>query len=234
VRLLKDRMRKEELSLSEFLPVLAKRGIDRVPGTAVFMTGQPDSIPTALMHNLKHNKVLHQRNVIVCIDSVESPRVPEAARSDVRKVTDDFTVVHVRFGFMEEPDVPRALMRRRLGLNLNPLDTSYYLSRRALRPATHSEMPRWQSRLFIWLTRHASDASRYFRIPTDRAVEIVRYGPGGHEGTANITSCPWRSGPLIFSRSRARLVLLSLVPSARAPPASPRRPHVEPPEASRD
>jgi KUP system potassium uptake protein len=172
VRLLKDRMRKEELSLSEFLPVLAKRGIDRVPGTAVFMTGQPDSIPTALMHNLKHNKVLHQRNVIVCIDSVESPRVPEAARSDVRKVTDDFTVVHVRFGFMEEPDVPRALMRRRLGLNLNPLDTSYYLSRRALRPATHSEMPRWQSRLFIWLTRHASDASRYFRIPTDRAVEI--------------------------------------------------------------
>jgi KUP system potassium uptake protein len=172
VTVLKARMRKQELTLSAFLPTLIKRGPKRVPGTAVFMTAQPDTIPTALMHNLKHNKILHQRNVIVCIDPVDSPRVVEGERSTALKLADNFTVVHLRFGFMEEPDIPRALMRRRLGLDLNPMETSYYLSRRSLRQASKSEMPRWQSRLFIWLARHASDASLYFRIPMDRAVEI--------------------------------------------------------------
>ncbi|MEQ1715911.1 MAG: potassium transporter Kup [Hyphomicrobium sp.] len=171
-RLLKARTRREELPLAEYLPVLMKSVPERVPGTAVFMTGQPDAIPAALMHNLKHNKVLHQRNIIVCIETAESPRIAESERGTVRKVSETFTVVRLRFGFMEEPDVPRALMRRRLGLDINPMDTSYYLSRRALRPATRSQMPQWQSRLFVWLARHGSDASQYFKIPTDRAIEV--------------------------------------------------------------
>ncbi len=170
--LLKQKLRREELAVEEYLPILCSKSLEKVPGTAVFLTGLPNAIPTAMMHNLKHNKILHKRNIFVCIKPADTPRVSEADRGDVRKVADGFYVVTLRFGYMEEPDVPRALLRRRLGLDLNPLETSYYLSRRALRPATRSELPHWQSRLFIWLARHASDASRYFRIPTDRAIEI--------------------------------------------------------------
>lgn len=172
VTLLKRKTRREELAVADFWPGLEKKIKDRVPGTAVFLTGQPDAIPVALMHNLKHNKVLHARNLIVCIEAADTPRVTESERSSLQRISDNLSVVRLRFGYMEEPDVPRALMRRRLGLNLNELETSYYLSRRALRPATRSELPGWQSRAFIFLARHASDASRYFRIPTDRAIEI--------------------------------------------------------------
>jgi KUP system potassium uptake protein len=170
--LLKEKLRREELSVEQYLPLLRKKSPEQVPGTAVFLTGQPDAIPTAMMHNLKHNKILHKRNIFVCIKPADTPRVAEDRRGDVRKIADGFYVVTLRFGYMEEPDVPRALHRRRLGLDLNPLETSYYLSRRALGPATRSDLQRWQGRLFIWLARHASDASRYFKIPTDRAIEI--------------------------------------------------------------
>lgn len=172
VSLLKQKTRREELSVSEFWPVIEKKTKDRVPGTAVFLTAQPDAIPVALMHNIKHNRVLHARNIIVCIEPADTPRLAENERSSLRRVSDNLSIVRLRFGYMEEPDVPRALMRRRLGLDLNPLDTSYYLSRRTLRPATRSDLSPWRVRLFIFLARHASDASRYFRIPTDRAVEI--------------------------------------------------------------
>ncbi|MGL4396998.1 MAG: potassium transporter Kup, partial [Hyphomicrobium sp.] len=172
VVLLKQASRREELSFADYLPVLAKMAPARISGTAIFLTAQPDAIPTALMHNLKHNRVLHKRNITVCIATADTPHIAEADRAKVTKLSDDFSTVSLTFGYMEDPDVPRALMRRRLGLDLKPLETSYYLSRRALRPATRSEMPRWQSRLFVWLARHASDASRYFRIPTDRAIEI--------------------------------------------------------------
>lgn len=172
VALLKHKMRREELDVAAYWPKLEKKIKDRVPGTAVFLTAQPDAIPVALMHNLKHNKVLHARNLIVCIAPADTPRVADSERSTVHQISDDLSVVRLRFGYMEEPDVPRALMQRQLGLNLNPMETSYYLSRRTLRPATRSELSPWQVRVFIFLSRHASDASRYFRIPTDRAVEI--------------------------------------------------------------
>lgn len=172
VALLKQKTRREELAIGDYWPVLDKRIKERVPGTAIFLTGQPETIPVALTHNLKHNKVLHAHNLIVSIEPADTPRVAEDERSRAERVSDDLTIVRLRFGYMEDPDVPRALARRRLGLHLNPLETSYYLSRRALRPATRSEMPPWQVRIFIWLARHASDASRYFRIPTDRAIEI--------------------------------------------------------------
>lgn len=172
VALLKQKTLSEELAVADFWQTLQSKIKDRVPGTAVFLTAHPDAIPVALMHNLKHNKVLHARNLIVSIEAADTPRLAESERSSVQRIADDLSIVRLRFGYMEEPDVPRALMRRRLGLELNPLDTSFYLSRRALRPATRSELPGWQGRIFIFLARHASDASRYFRIPTDRAIEI--------------------------------------------------------------
>ena len=170
--LLSERVRREELPLSEFLPTLERRAPERVPGTAVFLTSHPERVPTALMHNLKHNKMLHHRNIIVCVETTDAPRVEEAARSTMKQLSNAFTLVKIQFGYMETPDVPRALQRHRLGLNLDPMQTSYYLSRRALRPASRSDMPEWQDQLFIALAQHASDASQYFKIPTDRAIEV--------------------------------------------------------------
>jgi KUP system potassium uptake protein len=170
--LLGEVAKSQDLSLVDHLPMLQKRGIQRVQGTAIFLTRHPDSVPTALMHNIKHNKIMHSRNIIVCLDTADIPRVDEAERGKAVKISDGLWVVRLNFGFMEEPDVPRALMRRRLGLELNPMETSYFLSRRSLHVATRSQMPHWQDRLFIWLAHHSSDAAQYFKIPTDRAIEV--------------------------------------------------------------
>lgn len=170
--LLAAKWHNEELPLSEYLPMLEAKFPDRVPGTAIFLTGNPDVVPTALMHNLKHNKVLQKRNIIVCIETADTPRVAELERGTVTKITNSFSIVRLKFGFMEEPDVPRALTRRYLHLGLDTGTTSYYLSRRAIRPSSRSEMPFWQDRLFVWLTHQSSDASQYFAIPSDRVIEI--------------------------------------------------------------
>jgi KUP system potassium uptake protein len=171
-RLLSTRWKKEELPLAEYLPVLEKKSTNRVTGTAVFLTSHPDLVPAALMHNLKHNKVMHRRNIIVCVETSDVPWVQEADRGTATKVSDTFTVVRLKFGFMEEPDVPRALARRYLHLDIEPMETSYFLSRRIILPSSRSEMPVWQDRLFIFLAQQSSDASAYFAIPSDRAIEI--------------------------------------------------------------
>jgi KUP system potassium uptake protein len=125
------------------------------------------------MHNIKHNKILHRRNIIVCIEVTDAPRISEEAqRGTAKRLTEEFVVVRLKFGFMEEPDVPRALMRRYLHLNIDQNQTSFYLSRRMIKPATRSQMPRWQVRLFVFLTRRSSDAAQYFGIPSDRVIEI--------------------------------------------------------------
>ncbi len=171
-RLLGLKSQREELSISDYLPILEVKCTERVPGTAIFMTSHPENVPIALMHNLKHNKILHRRNILVCIETVDTPRVEIAERGRVQRLSDAFTIVRLKFGYMDTPDVPRELMRRQLRLDLNPMETSYYLSRRALRPSARSDMPIWQDRLFIWLARHASDASQYYKIPSDRAIEV--------------------------------------------------------------
>ncbi|MBS0242673.1 MAG: potassium transporter Kup [Proteobacteria bacterium] len=171
--LLAAKWQKEELPLAEYMPILERRSTDHVQGTAVFMTSHPDLVPTALMHNLKHNKILHKRNIIVCIDVVDTPRVEdESLRGKVKRLSDSFYVVRLKFGFMEEPDVPRALARRYLHLDIDPMQTSYFLSRRAIKPASRSAMPLWQNRLFVLLTGQASDPAEYFGIPSDRVIEI--------------------------------------------------------------
>ena len=171
-RILSAKSQKEELRMAEYLPMLEAKSTDRVPGTAVFMTSHPENVPTALMHNLKHNKIMHQRNIIVCIETADTPRVDETERASIETLSATFSIVRLKFGYMDSPDVPKALMNPQLVLHLNPMETSYYLSRRALRPATRSEMPVWQDRLFISLARHSSDASMYFKIPNDRAIEV--------------------------------------------------------------
>jgi KUP system potassium uptake protein len=162
-----------ETPLAALVNMLERSPPHRVPGTAVFLTGDPDHAPTALLHNLKHNKVLHERNVVLTVEYAETPRVPLEERVRIEHLGESFLRVVLRFGFLEVPSIPQALaIARKQGWQFDIMSTSFYLSRRALRIASKSDMPRWQDRLFIALASGASDATNYFRIPTGRVVEI--------------------------------------------------------------
>jgi KUP system potassium uptake protein len=172
-RILSEVTKRDEIGLADFITMLAKSSVTRASGTAVFLTGHPDATPTALLHNIKHNKVLHEHNVILNVVTEDMPRVVESDRIMLRRLSDTFTGITMRFGYMESPNVPMALAAcRSYGLKFDVMSTSFFLSRRALRPASQSKMPRWQDRLFIALARSSDDASKYFHIPSGRAVEI--------------------------------------------------------------
>jgi KUP system potassium uptake protein len=147
--------------------------VPRVPGTAVFLTSTNALAPTSLMHNLKHNRVLHERNVILTISTKDVPRVPRQERVEVKPLGGIFTLVVAYYGFMETPNVPKILEHcQRKGLLIDAGATSFFLSRRLLRAAEKNGMPKWQKRLYIWLANAAEDALSYFRIPRDRVIEI--------------------------------------------------------------
>ncbi len=165
--------RRTEVPLTDLIRSLEKRPPHIVKGTAVFLTSDPDYVPTALLHNLKHNKVLHEHNVILTIETAETPRVEVAERVRMESVSDKFSKIRLRFGFMESPNVPKALaIARKLGWQFDIMSTSFFVSRRSLKPAAQSGMPRWQDHLFIALSRSANDATDYFQIPTGRVVEV--------------------------------------------------------------
>jgi KUP system potassium uptake protein len=172
-RLLFEKSRKLEFPLADLVAMLEKRPPQRVPGTAVFLTSDPASAPTALMHSLKHYKVLHEKNVILTIETAPTPRIDPSERVRLEEISATFSRVTLRFGFMESPNVPKTLaIARKLGWQFDIMSTSFFLSRRALKPAAHSGMPRWQDHLFIALSRTANDATDYFQIPTGRVVEV--------------------------------------------------------------
>jgi KUP system potassium uptake protein len=172
-RLLFEKSRKLEFPLADLIAMLEKRPPQRVSGTAVFLTSDPDSAPTALMHSLKHYKVLHEKNVILTIETAPTPRIDDAERVRMEQLSATFSKVTLKFGFMESPNVPKTLaIARKLGWQFDIMSTSFFLSRRALKPAAHSGMPRWQDLLFIRLSRSANDATDYFQIPTGRVVEV--------------------------------------------------------------
>ena len=172
-RLLFEKSRKLEFPMADLVAMLEKRPPQRVSGTAVFLTSDPISAPTALMHSLKHYKVLHEKNVILTIETASTPRIDPAERVRLEEISKTFSKVTLRFGFMESPNVPKALaIARKLGWQFDIMSTSFFLSRRALKPAAHSGMPRWQDHLFIALSRTANDATDYFQIPSGRVVEV--------------------------------------------------------------
>jgi KUP system potassium uptake protein len=165
--------RKNEADLEWLVRKLDAKPPHRVPGTAVFLTGDPSSAPTSLMHNLKHNRVLHERNIILTIKTEDVPRVQRHERIEIDRVADTFVRVIAHYGFMETPSVPKILDHcRRKDLNIDIAATSFFLSRRSLKTTMKSEMPRWQELMFIWLAGRAEDATEYFRIPSDRVVEV--------------------------------------------------------------
>ena len=165
--------RRTEVPLTDLIKSLEKRPPHIAKGTAVFLTSDPNFVPTALLHNLKHNKVLHEHNVILTIETAQTPRVDPAERVRMEPISDKFAIVRLRFGFMESPNVPKALViARKLGWQFDIMATSFFVSRRSLKPSAQSGMPQWQDHLFIALSRSANDATDYFQIPTGRVVEV--------------------------------------------------------------
>jgi KUP system potassium uptake protein len=171
--ILVNKTRRSEVPLDTLFRSLEKKPPHIVPGTAVFLTSDPEFAPTALLHNLKHNKVLHESNVVLTVVTADTPRVPESERVRIAPLSKHFSRITLKFGYMEQPNVPKALaLARKQGLQFDIMSTSFFLSRRALKPSPQSGMPTWQDHLFIWLARSASDATDFFQIPTGRVVEV--------------------------------------------------------------
>jgi len=172
-KILFDKTRKTDVPLLELVGMLSKSPPVRVKGMAVFLTSDPETAPASLLHNLKHNKVLHERNVILTVRSADTPRVPEEERVRLSRITDDFWRVEMVYGYMESPNVPKGLaILRKQGFKFDIMSTSFFLSRRSIKPSPQSGMPVWQDNLFIGLTKSATDATNFFQIPTGRVVEV--------------------------------------------------------------
>ncbi|RWK58346.1 potassium transporter Kup [Mesorhizobium sp.] len=172
-RYLFDKTRRNEIPLDFLAGNLLKKKPQLVSGTAVFLTSDPVSAPTALMHSLKHYKVLHEQNVILSVVTAQQPVVPDRERIKMETINELFMRVTLTFGYMEQPNIPRALaICRKQGWKFDIMTTSFFLSRRSLKASPNSGMPVWQDKLFIGLARTAADATEYFQIPTGRVVEI--------------------------------------------------------------
>ncbi len=173
--LLYAEIRKEGIQIDTFLPGLMLAPPTRVPGTAVFLTAQTGVVPHALLHNLKHNKVLHERNVFLTVDTMNVPYAPKEKRLKIESIGgEDFYRVVIKFGFMETPDVPLALMRScdMGGIHFDPMETTYFASRETVVASRHRGMPVWRDKLFAVMHRNAAPATGFFRIPGNRLVEL--------------------------------------------------------------
>jgi KUP system potassium uptake protein len=168
-----ERLYRGAPSLRSFLASLSLHPPTRVPGTAVFLTANPATVPRALLHNLKHNKVLHERVVVLKVETEDVPRVRTSERLDVEHMGANLHRVVVRYGFMEQPDVTAVLTSCQLGPPEPTLmDTSFFLSRETFLPSAGPDLPRWREQIFVHMANAALDATRYFRLPPDRVVEV--------------------------------------------------------------
>ena len=172
-QVLHDKLGQDSILLAPFIESLALGGATRVPGTAVFLTGRPEGVPRAMLHSLKHYKVLHERMVIVTIRIFDVPYVPEIDRVEVKALGQDFWQVTVQYGFKDEPDLPEALTHcAQFGLEFDMMDTSFFLGRETLIPRFGKEMAYWRVLLFATMFRNATSITAFFRIPSNRVVEL--------------------------------------------------------------
>ena len=166
-------MRKESLALKPFIASIAAHPPLRVPGTAVFMTANQEGVPHAMLHNLKHNKVLHDRNVLLTVETVETPIAEPGERMKVEPLGHDFYAMYLRYGFAEEPNVPKTLAGcESCGLPFDMMDTTFFLSRETLIPSQEEGMPLWRDKLFAFMARNAQSATTFFQIPGNRLIEL--------------------------------------------------------------
>ncbi|MGO4408442.1 MULTISPECIES: potassium transporter Kup [unclassified Brevundimonas] len=172
-QILTEKTRKDSLPLSDLIEMLKARPPHRAPGTAIFLTSDPEVAPVALMHNLKHNKVLHEKNIILTVHTADRPRVSDDQRVSMEPISDDFKRLTITYGFMETPNVPRALgLCRKQGLKFDIMSTSFFLGRRSVIASARQGMPLWQDKLFIFLMRNAANPTDFFHIPPGRVVEL--------------------------------------------------------------
>ncbi|WP_291991116.1 potassium transporter Kup [Candidatus Accumulibacter sp. ACC007] len=175
-RLLSERLQQDSMPLDAFLASIATGGPQRVDGTSVFLTASPDGVPRAMLHNLYHNKVLHQRVVLLHVDTEDVPHIPDDERVRVEALSGGFHRVYVRYGFSDESNLPRALeLCAEQGLPFEMMETSFFLGRETVvrLPLTQrSRMARWRQVLFTWMFRNAESVTAYFRIPPNRVVEL--------------------------------------------------------------
>ncbi|MCH2221037.1 MAG: potassium transporter Kup, partial [Dechloromonas sp.] len=171
--LLSRRLADEAMELKPFVGSIVDGGVARVPGTAVFMTPSPENVPHALLHSLKHYKALHEQVVILSVQVFDVPYVPDVDRVEVKRLHGNFSQVTVQYGFKDEPDIPAALsMCAEAGLQLDMMDTSFFLGRETLIPKLGSDMAYWRELLFIAMFRNAGSATAFFKIPSNRVVEL--------------------------------------------------------------
>jgi KUP system potassium uptake protein len=172
--LLYKKLRQDSMPLDAFLTSLSYGGPQRVPGTGIFLTPQPDSVPRAMLHNLLHNKVLHERVILLNVNIRDIPHVDETDRVRVEPLTQGFSRVILSYGFKDKPDIPAALEKLgELGMApINMMETSFFLGRETIVPNAVPTMPLWQQVLFMWMFRNADSATAFFKIPTNRVVEL--------------------------------------------------------------
>lgn len=171
-KLMMDRMRESAMPIPVFVASAANSAV-RVPGTAVFMTSTPEGVPHALLHNLKHNKVLHERVILLTVRIVDEPTVEDSERCKLEDLGRGFFRVILKYGFMQEPDVPAALKTvTQCGQAFKMMETSFFLARQTLLPSAHPGMPLWREKIFAWMLRNAESAMEFFRLPTNRVVEL--------------------------------------------------------------
>lgn len=171
-QLMIDRMREAAMPIKVFIGSAANSA-SRVPGTAVFMTSTSDGVPHALLHNLKHNKVLHERVILLTVKIVGQPYWPAHDRAVRDELGDGFHRLILRYGFMEDADVPAALRQvHSCGADFKMMDTSFFLSRQTLLASDKPGMMLWREKLFAWMLRNAESAMEFFRLPTNRVVEL--------------------------------------------------------------
>jgi KUP system potassium uptake protein len=171
--LLGERLAADAMQLRPFITSIAESGVERVPGTAVFMTPDPESVPHALLHSLKHYKALHEQAVILSVKVFDVPYVPVLDRVEMHRLSGNFVQVVVQYGFKDEPDIPAALaLCAEAGLTLDMMDTSFFLGRETLIPKLGSSMAYWRALIFVAMFRNAGSATAFFKIPSNRVVEL--------------------------------------------------------------
>jgi KUP system potassium uptake protein len=164
---------KNAMPLETFLQTLRPEHPHRVPGTGIFMTGSPELVPSAMLHNLKHNKVLHERVLLMKVDTEDIPHVADERRLEITHLDHNFHCITVRYGFMDEPNIPRALAQCRLmQFRFNLLETSFFIGREKIVPGRRAGLSRWRKQVFIFMQTTMLAATEFFRIPSNRVVEL--------------------------------------------------------------
>ena len=170
--LMMARLRESAMPVKVFI-TSAVNSATRVPGTAVFMTSSPEGVPHALLHNIKHNKVLHERVILLTVKIMDAPYIADVDRVMLDHLGHGFHRMVLRYGFMQEPDVPAALsVTGGCGDKFKMMDTSFFLARQTLLPSSKPGMSIWREKLFAWMLRNAESAMEFFRLPTNRVVEL--------------------------------------------------------------